>query len=255
MIRSLMQTARAAAEAAGRAAQAHHRTEVRVETKADRTPVTVADREAEAAARAVIAAAYPDHRVLGEESGDVGDGPLRWIIDPIDGTRGFIRGGTFWGPVIGVEDGGQVVAGALALPALGETYYAGKDLGCFRDDGVPCRVSKVSALEDATLSLGELPLLVDRVPNLCELWRSFASVRCYGDLAAPIEVLRGRADLWLEAGVQHWDIAPMGLMIREAGGTCTTFDGRTEPFDGTAIGGVSALWARLQPQLRAAADR
>src|SRR5512143_1840763 len=127
-----LETSRRAAEAASAAALRHFRTGVRVEVKPDRTPVTVADREAEAAALAVIRDAFPGHAVLGEETGaGAGDAASRWIVDPIDGTRGFTRGGSFWGPLVALEQDGRVVAGAMALPALGETYWAARGMGCW----------------------------------------------------------------------------------------------------------------------------
>src|SRR5512147_301382 len=185
-----METARRAAEAAAAAALRHFRSGVRVEHKPDRTPVTVADREAEAAALAAIRAAFPGHAVLGEESGaHGGDAESRWIVDPIDGTRGFIRGGSHWGPLVALEHRGAVVAGAMALPALGETYFGARGLGAWLrgGEGEPrrLRVSGISDWSEATLSLGEPRCLL--APPLeaavAELARTAASTRCYGDLA------------------------------------------------------------------------
>src|SRR5512137_1020115 len=136
-------TARRAVEAAAAASLAHFRRGVRVEVKPDRTPVTAADRDAEAAVLAVVRAAFPGHAVLGEETGaHGGDASLRWIVDPIDGTRGFTRGGSFWGPLVALEQDGRVVAGAMALPALGEVYCAARGRGAWleRDGGTPARL-------------------------------------------------------------------------------------------------------------------
>src|SRR5690242_4341800 len=112
-----METARASAQAAAIASLRHFRSGVRVETKPDRTPVTTADRESEAAIFGVIRESFPDHTLLGEETGEhAGVGSSRWIVDPLDGTRGFTRGGSFWGPLVALEHEGVIVAGAMALP-------------------------------------------------------------------------------------------------------------------------------------------
>jgi histidinol-phosphatase len=237
-----MATARAAAEAAAAAALLHFRRGVRVEVKPDRTPVTVADREAEEAAVGVIRRAFPDHGVLGEESGAIhGDGESRWIVDPIDGTRGFTRGGTFWGPLVALEHRGGVVAGAMALPALGETYWAARGLGCWLGSGPSAperlRVSGISEWSEATVSLGEMrfllaPPLGERV---AELARTAASARCYGDLAGAAMVLAGRAEAWIEAGVQVWDLAPLQVLVEEAGGAFSDIEGRPSIASGGCV--------------------
>src|SRR5512146_1001574 len=137
-----METARRAAGAAAAASLAHFRRGVRVEVKPDRTPVTQADRDAEAAVQEVIRAAFPDHGFLGEETGArAGAAGTRWIVDPIDGTKGFTRGRAFWGPLVACEHEGAVVAGAMALPALGEMYWAARGRGCWvrTGDGAPAR--------------------------------------------------------------------------------------------------------------------
>jgi histidinol-phosphatase len=153
-LKRAMDVAKAATEAGGAVALSHFRRGVTVELKPDETPVTVADREAEAAIFAVIRDAFPDHGILGEESGEVVHSSTRWIVDPIDGTRGFANGGSFWGPLIALEHAGTIVAGALALPVLGETYVAARGLGCW-NRGERVRLSTVSTWSAATLSLGD----------------------------------------------------------------------------------------------------
>src|SRR4051812_44390087 len=147
--------AREAVAAAGAAALAHLRRGVVVETKPDLTPVTAADRAAEDEIIAIIRAAFPDHAILGEEGGAHGTGDVRWIVDPIDGTRGFARGGIMWGPMIALEVRGELVVGAMALPAQGHTYWAARGRGAFHD-GTRLAVSGITDLADTTLSLGEL---------------------------------------------------------------------------------------------------
>src|SRR3954465_2147918 len=115
-VEQAMLVARDAARAAGEAALRYWGTDLKIERKPDRTPVTAADRDAEAAALAIIQAAFPDHGILAEESGaHRPEAPSRWIVDPLDGTRGFSRGGLFWGPVIALEEDAEIVAGAVAI--------------------------------------------------------------------------------------------------------------------------------------------
>jgi histidinol-phosphatase len=253
----VMTVARHAAEAASAAALHHFRTGVRVEVKPDRTPVTAADREAEAAAIAVIRATFPGHAVLGEESGAHGsDATFRWIVDPIDGTRGFTRGGSFWGPLVALEHGGTVGAGAMALPALGESYWAARGMGCWLRAGAAeparLRVSGIADWAEATLSLGEMRFLLappmgDRVAGLA---RTAASTRCYGDLAGAAMVLTGRAEAWIEAGVQVWDLAPLQVLVEEAGGRFTDFEGRATVAGGRCVASNGRVHERVLDGLR-----
>jgi histidinol-phosphatase len=237
-----MTTARRAAEAASTASLKHFRRGVRVELKADRSPVTVADRESEAAVMDVIRRAFPDHAILGEETGaHEGVVESRWIVDPLDGTRGFTRGETFWGPLVALEHGGDVVAGAMALPAHDEVYFAAKGRGAWLVSGggqlARLQVSGVAAWEDATLSLGE-PRVLLAAPHAAGIERlatSCARTRCWGDLAGFAMVLTGRAEAWIEAGVQVWDLGPMKILIEEAGGRFSDLAGGATPASGDAI--------------------
>ena len=174
--------------------------------------------------------------VLAEESGEDGRGRDRWIVDPIDGTRGFARGGSFWGPLVAYERDGVVIAGAMALPALGATYWAGKGSGAF-SDGERLRVSSVASLEEATLSLGEMrPLLSpDWERGIRALVSRAASVRGYGDLAGAAMLLDGRADVWIEAGVKVWDLAAIRVLVEEAGGRFTDREGKATAQAGHAV--------------------
>ena len=235
-------TAKRAVEAASRASLGHFRTGVRVELKPDRSPVTAADRESEAAVLEVIRAAFPDHAVLGEETGaHAGAAETRWIVDPLDGTRGFARGETFWGPLVGLEHEGEVVAGAMSLPAAGEVYFAARGRGAWLSvsGAAPSRlqVSGVSRWEDATFSLGEprvllVPPFLDPITRLAT---TCARTRCHGDLAGFAMVLTGRAEAWVEAGVQIWDLAPMKVLVEEAGGRFTDLAGRPTIASGNCV--------------------
>jgi histidinol-phosphatase len=248
-----VEVARVAAEAAGAAALPYWRTALTVERKPDRTPVTAADRAAEAAVLATIQAAFPDHGILSEESGAHRPGaPLRWIVDPLDGTRGFTRGSPFWGPAVALERAGEIVAGAIALPALGEVYWAGRGLGAYRN-GARLRVSAVDTLAEATLSLGELACLLapPHGPAVTALIATVSSARAHGDLYACTLVLNGQADLWLEAGVKIWDIAPLQILVEEAGGRFTDFAGVPTVASGCAVASNGRLHAAALAALAA----
>jgi histidinol-phosphatase len=235
-------TARRAVEAASAAALRHFRRGVRVEVKPDRTPVTAADRDAEAAIVAVIRAAHPGHAILGEESGaHLGDAANRWIVDPIDGTRGFTRGGSFWGPLVALEHEGDVVVGAMAMPALGETLWAARGRGAWmeREGADPARleISRISDWAEASLSFGEFRGVFspEREQAILELARTAAQARCYGDLAGAAMVLTGRAEAWIEDGVKIWDIAPLKVLAEEAGGRFTDLAGRSTVSSGNCL--------------------
>jgi histidinol-phosphatase len=232
-----LDTARRAVAAAAQAALRHFRAGVAVEVKPDCSPVTAADREAEAAMLAVIREAFPGDDILAEESGAQGEGADgRWIVDPLDGTRGFSRGGPFWGPLVALEHRGEIVAGAMALPVLGETYWAARGMGAFRD-GTRLRVSGIGDWREATVSFGEIGRLLDPPYGdaVAGLARSAASARGYGDLAAAALVLAGRAEAWLECGVKVWDVAPIKILAEEAGGRFSDFAGRPTVESGHAV--------------------
>jgi histidinol-phosphatase len=250
---ALLHTARAAVQAASHAALRHWRRTLRVERKADRSPVTEADREAEAAVLALVRRRWPHDAVLAEESGAVpGESGRRWIVDPLDGTRGFARGGTFWGPLVAVEREGRVLAGAMALPAVGETYWAARGQGAFRD-GHALWVTDRSDWEDAVLSLGELPHLLRgrSAPAVGTLIETAGQARCYGDLAACALLLNGRADAWLESGVAPWDLAALQVLVEEAGGRCTDFSGNPGLAAGQALAAGPTLHAHALAVLAA----
>jgi histidinol-phosphatase len=250
-----LEVAQAAVRAAGQAALPHFERGVTVETKADASPVTIADREAEAAMLATISAAFPGHAILGEETGThAGDPEWRWIIDPIDGTRGFTRGGLFWGPLCALEHRGRVVVGAMALPALGEHYAAADGLGAWKAGGVRVRVSQVATLAEAVIAMGEPKTFAQpaRAPGAQAIMRAAASCRVPGDLGGAAYVLSGRADAWLEAGVQIWDLAPFPVLAREAGGRFTDLDGQDAHGSGHGLFSNGLLHDQLLAMARGA---
>ncbi len=224
----------AAAEAGGRAAaRRFRRADLAVEWKADESPVTVADREAEAACRAVIAAACPEDGWLGEESGAGGPaGGRLWIVDPIDGTRNFIRGIPLWSTLVACEEddgaGGRVVvAAAVALPALAELYDAVRGGGA-RCNGSAIRVSQVAALADA-LFCYETPAWFQRHGLGAAFERLCAGSglqRGGGDAFFHMLVASGRAEIVVEPSLSVWDVAATSLIVEEAGGRFSDCSGR-----------------------------
>lgn len=242
-----------AVKTAAALAMTHFRSDVETQTKPDRSVVTKADIECEEAILDLLRAEDPGTSVLAEESGLHGPrSSRRWIVDPIDGTRGFARGGEFWGPMVALELEGTVIAGAMALPARSEVYWASKGGGAFKD-GRRLQVSGINAWHESTLSLGETSRLL-REPfqgPVLSMVDRVASTRGLGDLAAATLVADGKAELWLECGVKPWDLAVARILIEEAGGRFSTFQGNTELEHGTAIGSNGHLHAEALRLLQA----
>jgi histidinol-phosphatase len=242
-----MDVAARAAAAAGKASLAHWRRLKRVESKPDGSVVTAADRAAEAAILAVVERAFPSHDVLAEESGARTTGSrFRWIVDPLDGTLGFSRGGRMWGPLVALERDGEVVAGAMALPAIGVAYRAARGLGCFRD-GERVRVTRLADWRRATVSLGGVHRFVfgPRADAIRPLLESAHTTRAYGDIAACAMLLDGTADAWMEGGVKVWDLAAPKILVEEAGARFTDFDGERTAETGDAIVANPRLHAHM----------
>ncbi len=204
-----------------------------VVVKADGTPVTVADRTAEQTIRKAIADRYPGDGIVGEEEGATeGSGRRRWIIDPIDGTQAFVRGVPLYSTLVAVEDQDGVAAGAIHLPALGETVFAGRGLGCFHN-GTKTEVSTRSELSEFVLSAsgyGYLPKdMLDR------LHASPMRLRTWGDGYGYFLVATGRIEVMIDPIVFVWDVAPVSIIIQEAGGVFTDFSGQAEYGSGNAV--------------------
>jgi len=183
--------------------------DLRVETKPDLTPVTDADHAVERALRERIAAERPGEGVLGEEEGDDG-GSVRWIVDPIDGTRNFSRGIPVWATLIALEREGALTAAVVSAPALGRRWWASRGEGAFAD-GEPIRVSHVSALADATVSCSHARDLA-RVEPVA--WHA----RGLGDFWQHVLVAEGAVDAAVDTELELWDSAAVELVVTEAGG-------------------------------------
>jgi histidinol-phosphatase len=190
--------------------------DLRVETKADLSPVTDADRAVERLLRERIARDRPDDGVLGEEEGDDG-ASRRWIVDPIDGTRNFSRGIPVWGTLLAYERDGTVECGVVSAPALGHRWWAERGSGAFRN-GEPIRVSGVR-------SLGEASVAATLARDLVLLEQLVWHARGFGDFWQHMLVAEGGLDAAVDAGLAVWDYGPLGVIVEEAGGRVTGLDG------------------------------
>ncbi len=197
--------------------------ELDVDHKHDGSPVTAADKAAEHLLRELITTAYPDDTVRGEEHDDhIGTSGRTWVIDPIDGTRPFSRGVGTFSNLLYLEDADGPAIGIVNLPALGETVAAGRGLGCFAN-GVPCRVSDTRALDGAHLSCTSFD---GWSPERFARMRSAGvEVRTWGDAYGYALVASGRIDAMCDPALAWWDIAPLLVLLPEAGGTITSLSG------------------------------
>lgn len=247
-----LEAARDAVAAGGDAARRFFRAGVETSRKADGSLVTQADHAAEKAILSIIRERFPGHAVLTEESGALeGDQTVRWIIDPLDGTHRFARGLRTWGPMVALEQDGDIVAGAIALPALGETYWAARGMGAYLN-GEPLEVSQITDWSRANLSLGSIARILETPASqgVLELVRRADYTLAGGDLAGGAAVLRGEAEVWIEAGVQPWDIAPFKVLVEEAGGRCTDFQGGFDLSRGEAVVSNGAMHDGVMKAIR-----
>lgn len=221
----------------GTVALRHYRTHLTVETKADGSPVTVADRAAETAARAWVQSRFPQDGILGEELGEERPGAARrWIIDPIDGTKSFVRGAPLWGSLVALCEGDRVLAGAAYFPAVDELVAAAPGAGCWWN-GSRCRVSSVSAVADATVLTTDerFPDRPERAAGWRALARRASVSRTWGDCFGYLLVATGRAEAMCDGTLSVWDAAALQPIIEEAGGVFTDWLGAPTAFGGSAI--------------------
>ena len=243
---TLLQAVAEVAELAGATAFEHYRQDVAVDRKGDGSPVTIADREAERRARDWIARHFPGDAVLGEEFGtEAGTTGRTWLIDPIDGTKTFVRGVPLWGSLVAVVQHAAVLAGAATFPAVGEELAAAPGEGCWHN-GARCRVSEVAALAEATLLSSEIP----EHPQSRQRWDALARragiVRTWGDCYGYLLVATGRAEAMIDPRLNPWDIACFVPIVSEAGGVLTDFSGATSWNLKDAIATNAALAAEVR---------
>lgn len=227
---------------------------IEVVKKRDNTPVTEADREAEELVRRRLAELRPEHGVIGEEHGvHLPQARYRWVIDPIDGTKAFIHGVPLFGTLLALLDGDTPVVGVIHMPALGESLWAARGLGAWLN-GSAARVSAVSSLSDALLCDGSA-LTVSRSPwgkTWMEMRGEAGLSRGWGDCYGHLLVACGRAEAMLDPIVSIWDVAPMGVILPEAGGRFSAIDGRDGVDFGTGLSSNGLLHESLVSRLSAA---
>ena len=219
-----------AARKAGELALAYFGNNVQVEWKADASPVTIADQNAEKLLRETLLGRFPTDGFLGEEFGDTpGTSGYRWIIDPIDGTRSFVRGVPLWATLVGLEYKGELLAGITFIPALNQTYRALRGDGAFRDDR-RIHVSAVDRLDKAHLYYSSINWFIkagtDR--EFMALYTQTERQRGFGDFYGFVLVAEGAGDIMVEHGVHAWDVAALIPLLEEAGGKMTAWDGTVD---------------------------
>lgn len=216
---------------------------VSAELKADATPVTEADRRVELLLREYFAGETPGFGFLGEEYGEVaGAVPGRWIVDPIDGTKAFVHGVPLFGTLIALEWRGTPLVGVVACHAVGETLWAARGLGAYRN-GAPCRVSSLGTLEEATVLATDWRAVVSR-PGGTELFRRAHLARTWGDCYGYVLVASGRAEVMLDPELNLWDVAALEPIITEAGGRIADWPGAPTPRS-SAVAANAALFREV----------
>ncbi len=222
---------------AGKLTMRYFQTQVAIDSKADASPVTVADREAERLMRELIEARYPQHSILGEEEGETRPGAtFKWILDPIDGTKTFVRGVPMYAVLVGLEREGEMVVGAVNIPPLGELLHAAQGQGCSWN-GREARVSPTSSLADALLLCTDAGSMArhGRAAAYERLVAATKMQRSWGDAYGYVLVATGRAELMLDAIMSPWDCAALLPVLQEAGGSFTDWRGTPDIYANEAI--------------------
>lgn len=249
---SALAAAREAAEAAAEVIRHYWHRGVAVELKSDDTPVTVADREAELAIRRVLSQALPEAAIYGEEFGLEGarDG-LLWLVDPLDGTKSFVRRTPFFSTQIALMYAGELVLGVSSAPVYGETMWASKGGGAWLD-GQRVQVAPTEAMAQASISTGNIKTLTAdaRWDALGQLIRDSNRIRGYGDFCHYHLLARGSLDLVIESDVNILDIAALAVIVREAGGVFTDLQGQPLTLEtGSVLAGTPALHGKALARL------
>jgi len=230
--------------------------DLRVTAKPDLTPVTDADTAVEESVRRTLGRARPRDAVHGEEMADTGWGPRRWVVDPIDGTKNFVRGVPVWATLISLMVNDEVVVGVVSAPALGRRWWASRGGGAFAGRSLmsssPCRVSEVERLEDASLSYASISGWVEAgqgqefVNLLRRCWRT----RAYGDFWSYMLLAEGGVDIACEPDLELHDMAACSVIVTEAGGRFTDLQGRPGPLGTGAYATNGRLHDAVLAQLR-----
>lgn len=245
------------ARIAGEIALGYYKSSLAIELKTDGSPVTIADRSAEKAARAWIDDHFPNDGILGEEFGLARpDARRRWVLDPIDGTKTFVRGVPLWGTLVGLCEGEDVLAGAAYFPALGEMLAAARGSGCWWN-GSRCRVSSLADLREATVLTTDERFAGDssHLAGWYNLAGRAAVSRTWGDCYGYLLVATGRAEVMIDGIVSPWDAAPLMPIVEEAGGVFTDWKGTRTAFGGSVVATNVGVAAESRMLLRTGTTR
>jgi histidinol-phosphatase len=259
-----------AAKAAGKVALRYFCTGLTVELKGDRSPVTRADRECEQCIVEVLRGAFPDYALVGEEFGErpgVTDASAtdasatdvsataaraKWIIDPIDGTKNFIRGIPYFATLIGLEEDGEITTGVIYAPAVDDLLYAQKGQGAFDRNG-RLQVSRIATLREGMVVFGGIDIFRrgGHWDGFERLVRASGRQRGFGDYFGHTFVARGQAEAMVELDLKPWDLAAIKIVVEEAGGCFTDFTGNPTIYGGTAIASNGLVHDEILGLLRA----
>ncbi|WP_128772984.1 histidinol-phosphatase [Actinomyces oricola] len=226
-----------------------------VESKPDLTPVTEADKEAERVIRQHLARARTRDSVLGEEFGATGHAPRQWVVDPIDGTKNFVRGVPVWATLIALVEDGQVVMGVVSAPALGRRWWAVQEGGAWTGRSLfsarRLQVSLVSELEEASLSYSSLSgwAATKRLRGMLGLMQDCWRTRAYGDFWSYTLLAEGAVDLAAEPELELYDMAALVPIVTEAGGRFTSLAGQPGPWGSSAVASNTLLHAEALRRL------
>src|SRR6478672_2841796 len=215
--------------------------DLHVMTKPDLSPVTDADQSVEQGIRRVLSRARPRDAVLGEETGSTGHSQRRWVVDPIDGTKNFVRGVPVWASLISLMVDDEVVVGVVSAPMLNRRWWAMKGGGAWTGKSLlrasRCQVSDVSRVEDASLSYSSLSGWDERgrLDDFLSLSRRCWRTRAYGDFWSYMLLAEGAVDIATEPDLELYDMAALDVIVREAGGFFTSLDGEPGPTGGSAL--------------------
>jgi len=236
-LQRFLSVARKAAQKGGQRALRYFKKNVPVIKKIDRSPVTRADREAEQVIRGILQKAFPSHQLCGEEYGwnkNVHT-DFRWWIDPVDGTRQFIRGIPFWSTLVALEYRGEVVAGVIHLPTMGYTLWAGKGMGCWMGEK-RIHVSKIPTIKEGTLTYGGFRLTpLSYRKKLTDLIATAYDDRGFGDAFGHLLVATGQVEAMVDPVVKPYDVASVKICVEEAGGKFTDLSGVKTIYGGNAL--------------------
>ncbi len=234
-----------AAWQAGRTTQGYYQGDVVVQQKADNTPLTIADQQAERQLRQLIGNYWPDHGIIGEEYGRTEtNSQYTWVLDPIDGTKSFVAGVPLYANLLALLDGDTPLLGVINLPALHEMIYAVRGEGCFWN-GRRCHVSDVNELSKAVLLTSGLNYFGDKQAAWDRLLKESYIQRTWGDAYGYALVATGRADLVVDPAMYLWDSAPLQVIMEEAGGTFTDWQGEATIHNDESIGTNGKLFAQV----------